>query len=376
MAGLNLLNKFAGENRALALEVTRSLPHNVTMEMDLALWETAAEIQADAEAARIFEVSEAPVLAENYLSQELPPTAQTTIARFMDRYGMRGVGELDIGQPRWREEPSPVMHTLQSYLNIEAEFAPDILFARGEQSALAAVEKLAAEARQQRPRWIKEKLVRAAARRIRLLMGARESPKFYVIRLMGITRQAILKVGLEFVEAGTINHPDDLFFLRIDELELLARNEANDWKTLIVERRGAYKRELRRSQVPRVLASDGRAFYEGLGAETDSVDFISGSPVSPGIVEGTVQVVFDPTDTQLTPGEILVCPGTDPAWTPLMMAASGLVTEVGGMMTHGSVVAREFGIPAVVGVHQATQRLKNGQRIRLDGTTGKIVVLS
>jgi phosphoenolpyruvate synthase/pyruvate phosphate dikinase len=132
---------------------------------------------------------------------------------------------------------------------------------------------------------------------------------------------------------------------------------------------------MRRRQVPRVLVSDGRAFYEGIGADTDTGEVITGSPVSAGVVEGMVHVVLDPRGEQLAPGEILVCPGTDPAWTPLFMAAGGLVMEVGGMMTHGSVVAREYGIPAVVGVHQATLRLKNGQRIRLDGTTGKIVVL-
>ncbi len=112
-----------------------------------------------------------------------------------------------------------------------------------------------------------------------------------------------------------------------------------------------------------------------MGSETDTSTVITGSPVSAGVVEGIVHVVLDPSGTQLVPGEILVCPGTDPAWTPLFMAAGGLVTEVGGMMTHGSVVAREYGIPAVVGVHQATLRLKDGQRIRVDGTQGKIIVL-
>jgi pyruvate,water dikinase len=124
-----------------------------------------------------------------------------------------------------------------------------------------------------------------------------------------------------------------------------------------------------------VLVSDGRAFYEGLGSESDTGDVITGSPVSPGVAEGIVHVIFDPRGAQLAPGEILVCPGTDPAWTPLFMVAGGLITEVGGMMTHGSVVAREYGIPAVVGVHQATTRLKDGQRIRIDGTTGKIMIL-
>jgi pyruvate,water dikinase len=124
-----------------------------------------------------------------------------------------------------------------------------------------------------------------------------------------------------------------------------------------------------------VLVSDGRAFYEGVGAQTDTGDVITGSPVSPGVVEGRVHVVLDPRGTQLVPGEILVCPGTDPAWTPLFLAAGGLVMEVGGLMTHGSVVAREYGIPAVVGVDRATHRLKTGQRIQVDGSSGQIVIL-
>ena len=114
------------------------------------------------------------------------------------------------------------------------------------------------------------------------------------------------------------------------------------------------------------------AFYEGPGSADGG---ISGSPVSPGVAEGLVRVVFDPQTTHLLPGEILVCPGTDPAWTPLFLSAGGLITEVGGMMTHGSVVAREYGIPAVVGVHQATTRPHTGQRIRLDGMAGTIEVL-
>ena len=288
---------------------------------------------------------------------------------------MRGVGEIDLGQPRWREDPTPVMQSLQSYLGIAPEYAPDALFAQGARAAEAAIERLAAEARRQRGGWLKEKLLRGAARRVRLLMGARESPKFIAVRAMGVVREFLLETGRAFAAAGTLALPDDLFFLHVSELEALSRQEDRDWQALVAERRRTFARELRRRQVPRVLVSDGRAFYEGVGAEFDSDQAISGSPVSPGVVEGLVHVVLDPRQAQLAPGEILVCPGTDPAWTPLFMAAGGLVMEVGGMMTHGSVVAREYGIPAVVGVHQATQRLKDGQRIRLDGSSGKIVVL-
>ncbi|MEZ4633906.1 MAG: PEP-utilizing enzyme [Caldilineaceae bacterium] len=140
-----------------------------------------------------------------------------------------------------------------------------------------------------------------------------------------------------------------------------------------------FDREKRRRQIPRLLLGDGRAFYDGLGkAVADNGDgrLLTGSPVSPGVVEGTVHVVFDPHGANLKPGEILVCPGTDPAWTPLFLAAGGLVMEVGGLMTHGSVVAREYGIPAVVGVDRVTERLKTGQRVRVDGSTGRVEVLS
>jgi pyruvate,water dikinase len=162
----------------------------------------------------------------------------------------------------------------------------------------------------------------------------------------------------------------------------LDQGEAPDWRALIRDRRQTYTREQQRTQVPRLLLSDGQAFYEGLTAATaDGVlsehegTVLVGSPVSPGVAEGLVRVILDPAETQLSPGEILVCHGTDPAWTPLFLVAGGLVMEVGGMMTHGSVVAREYGIPAVVGVSRAITRLHTGQRIRVDGSSGQIVVL-
>ena len=357
------------------LEITRGLPQNVTTEMDLALWETACAIKTDPESLERFTTSDAPHLAHQYLERTLPSAAQTAVGDFLNRYGMRGVGEIDFGQPRWREDPTPVMQTLQSYLQIDADAAPDVLFGRGQAAAQAAIEKLALEVRSQPGGRLKERVVRGAARRIRVLMGVRESPKFFAVRVMGIARKALLEVGQEFAEAGMIERADDLSFFNFSELEALSHNEARDWKAMVAARRATYEREARRRQVPRLLASDGRAFYEGVGASTDTGDVITGSPVSPGVVEGIVHVILNPHQTRLAPGEILVCPGTDPAWTPLFMAAGGLVTEVGGMMTHGSVVAREYGIPAVVGVHQATTRLKDGQKIRVDGTTGKIIIL-
>ena len=224
--------------------------------------------------------------------------------------------------------------------------------------------------------WSKAHVLRWAAHRMRALAGLRESPKFTGIRLLGILRESLLAGARELVAAGVLTRPDDIFFLRLEEVQTLATGERRDWRTLIAQRRAAYAREKRRRQVPRLLLSDGRAFFDGvaeLGDESGAT--IAGSPVSPGVAEGVVHVVLDPRGTQLAPGEILVCRGTDPAWTPLFLAAGGLVMEVGGFMTHGSVVAREYGIPALVGAHQATTCLRTGQQVRVDGSRGRITIL-
>ena len=195
---------------------------------------------------------------------------------------------------------------------------------------------------------------------------------------MWIIRSELLKSGAEFVQAGELARADDLCYLSLDEIAEFAQRKPRDWSGLIATRREAYRAELLRRQVPRLLLSDGRAFYEGINqpaGETGQAGMLNGSPVSPGSSEGKVRVVFDPRQAHLEQGEILVCPGTDPSWTPLFLSAAGLVMETGGMMTHGAVVAREYGIPAIVGVDQATQRLHTGQRIRIDGSTGKILLL-
>src|SRR5262249_24306859 len=227
LVSLGLLTRLSNDSN-LALEVTRALPNNVTTEMDLILWDTAKQIQADAESKARFAASSAPELAWQYLNGTLPSAAQNVIARFLEKYGMRGVGEIDFGQPRWREDPTPVMHTLQSYLQIEPAFAPDVVFAKGEQAAQDAADKIIANASKQHGGFIKTKIARAAARRVRLLMGARESPKFFFIRTMGIARKALIEAGQEFVDAGTINRAEDLSFLKLNELEALSKNESRD----------------------------------------------------------------------------------------------------------------------------------------------------
>jgi rifampicin phosphotransferase len=360
----------------LVMETTRGLPNNPTTEMDLALWQTAQAIRSDLPSRQAFERDSAAELARQFLAVELPDAAQHAVRHFLERFGSRGLAEIDLGRPRWHEDPVYVMQVLGSYIQIDDERrAPDAVFRHGEQVAQQAIASLAQGVRQAPGGWLKSKLVRLAAGRMRALLGARESPKFFIVRDFDILRQAFLDSGRDFVQAGALDRADDLLYLSLSELRAFANHQPGEWKRLVTQHRSAYTHELQRRQVPRLLLSDGRAFFEGLATPPGSSDSIYGSPVSPGSAEGRVHVLFDPRQAQLLPGEILVCPGTDPSWTPLFLSAAGLVMETGGMMTHGAVVAREYGIPAIVGVDQATRRLQTGQKIRINGSTGQITVL-
>ena len=254
---LNLLTRLttdsAGTDHGLSmlvLDVTRGLPNNVTTEMDLALWDTA---QANSRRCGLAEDVHhgGRRFACGPLSGWNPPrAAQNAVAGFMSRYGMRGVGEIDIGQPRWRDDPTPVMQTLQSYLQItDPDAAPDVQFARGQKTAEKAIEQLAAAVRKQRGGLVKEKLVRFAARRIRVLMGAREAPKFYAVRMIGIVRKELLQSGRELMEAGVFERVEDIFFLSIHELEALSR-------TRIPRLESHHRRSSRRLRARKAPAAD------------------------------------------------------------------------------------------------------------------------
>lgn len=387
MAALNLLrirtkdlpSQQGNDWNDTLLEVTRGLPHNPTTEMDLALWETAQAIRQSPAALAEFQTHSPVDLAEGYQSRSLKPDLQRPLADFLQRYGGRGLGEIDLGRPRWSENATHVFEVLSGYLQIEpGEKSPDAVFVRGTANGEAALAQLVGGLRKTRGGWFKARQAQFLGRRVRALMGAREAPKFFVVRLFAQIRSCLLEIGAELVRSGELVRADDLMYLKLSELhdfgcEIPGRADSG-WRQLIAERREAIRREGLRRQIPRLLLSDGRAFYEGM-AGNGLAGQLSGSPVSPGVVEGSVRVVFDPRVAGLQPGEILVCPGTDPSWTPLFLTAGGLIMEVGGMMTHGAVVAREYGIPAVVGVDRATERLCTGQKIRLNGSNGVIELL-
>jgi phosphoenolpyruvate synthase/pyruvate phosphate dikinase len=355
------------------MDLARGLPHNVTTQMDLTLWQTSQAIRANAMAVAHFSTTDIDTLVAEYRQGRLPEAAQDAIRSFFAEYGVRGVGEVDLGRPRWRDDPTSIFQVLKSYLQIDPSASPEAVFQRGVEKAGQAQAQLEQAFRQSRKK-IPIRVLRMMIERFRELGGLRETPKFFIVRLLGLYRAALLAAGQKLAETGILTEAGDVFFLHLWELKALGSGEARDWKDLIADRRDTYARELRRRRIPRMMLSDGTAFYDA-PSTGDTANTLSGSPVSAGTVEGTVRVVFDPHGVQLVPGEILVCPATDPAWTPLFLAAGGLVMEVGGMMTHGSVVAREYGIPAVVGVSQATTRLKTGQRVRVDGSSGMVTML-
>lgn len=378
MASLFLIQYWLGEWLGLkpeaALQLLRGLPGNVTTEMDLYLWSIVQTIRADADARMALLSGSAENLVTAYRRGALPATAQRAIEQFMHRYGMRGMGEIDFGRPRWRDDPTPIVQTIQNYLQLEdPNLAPNSIFERGAAEAQQHASELIAQIRGTRFGAIRARLIGAAIQRMRLLAGVRESPKFYIIQLFGIYHAALLESGHELAARGALAQAEDIFFVPLAQLRRCANGEALDLKAIVAAQRAEYEQDCARRRMPRLLLSSGEVFYEGL-SEAGAADLV-GDPVSPGVVEGRARVVLDPRGVRLEPGEILVCPATDPGWTPLFLTAGGLVMEIGGMITHGSVVAREYGIPAVVGVHEATTRIANGQRIRVDGTQGRIVLL-
>jgi pyruvate,water dikinase len=361
-------------------KVLRGLPGNVTTEMDLELWRLASAMKDDRESREALETRGASRLAADFAGGNLPPVLHAGLVRFLEHYGHRAVAEIDVGMPRWLDDPTHILGVLANYLRLaDPAMAPDAQFSRAEAEAEAAVDRLAAEAR--RRGRVRGLLVGAALQRTRLFAGLRELPKYQLVLGLAEVRKQLALVGAALAADGRLGSGDDVFFLDFDELrQALGANPASEAgqpgnvRELVVERRAAYAAEMGRRHIPRVLLSDGtepEVLYAGRAGTGDGA--LSGSPASAGSVTAPARIILDPVGAHLEPGEILVAPSTDPGWTPLFLTAGGLVMEMGGPNSHGAVVAREYGIPAVVGVPEATARLTTGQHITVDGGAGTVV---
>jgi phosphohistidine swiveling domain-containing protein len=355
--------------------VLRGLPHNVTTEMDLRLWQLAARVRdgdhADDGAARLLRERPLEELTRLYQRGDLPPVVQTGVADILCRYGHRAVAEIDLGLPRWREDPTYILGVLVNYLSLtHPELAADAQFARAAAAAEETQLRLAAAAR--RRSRMRGGLVALSLSRARALAGLRELPKYDLVLVLAHARRQLAAAGADIAAAGRLADPDDVFFLTLREAREAVRGA--DLRNLVSTRRQEYALELRRRRVPRVLLSDGTEPEAAVvaGRAAGSEDVLVGTPASAGTVTGLARVVIDPVGARLQPGQILVAPSTDPGWTPLFLTAGGLVMEMGGANSHGAVVAREYGIPAVVGVPDATRRIRDGEPVTVNGSAGTI----
>ncbi|WP_049558627.1 PEP/pyruvate-binding domain-containing protein [Nonomuraea sp. SBT364] len=346
--------------------VLGGMPHNVTTEMDLALWQVAERARVHRE---LFLGTPPQELAERYRAGELPDIG---MSGFLGRYGMRAAAEIDAGMPRWEEDPAPLFATVANYLRVDdPEQAPDRRFAQAAERAEKMIATLSRRARRARP--VRGRIAAFLMRRSRKLTGLREIAKFAWLPAIQAGRRQLLLIGDDLVARGLLERADDIMFLDLFEAGDAVRDGA-DHRELIATRRAEYERELRRPSVPGALLSDGTD-VEALAPQGPVEDgVLVGMAGAAGRASGRARVIRDPAGAYIEPGEILVAPTTDPGWTPLFMTTAGLVTETGSPMAHGPTVAREYGIPAVICVRNATHEIKTGQLITIDGAAGTVTI--
>ena len=367
------LQEWLGEKNA-ADTLTQSVPNNVTSEMGLALLDVADVVRAHPEVVAFLE----RVQDDDFLD-ELPNIAggreaRDAIRAWLEQYGMRGAGEIDITRPRWSERPTLLVPMILTNVKSFRPGAGTRRFEQGRREALAKAQNVLSRLRALPDGEQKVDETKRMIDRVRTFIGYREYPKYGMIAREFVYKQALLGEAERLVRAHVLRDKEDIFYLRFDQLLDVVRTQRVDDR-LIRERKAAFE-SYGALTPPRVLTSEGEAINGDYRRDDVPSGALAGLPVSAGVAEGRARVILDMADADLAPGDILVTAYTDPSWTPLFVAIKGLVTEVGGLMTHGAVIAREYGLPAVVGVERATRLIPDGQRIRLHGTEGYVEMLS
>jgi phosphohistidine swiveling domain-containing protein len=349
----------------------KALPGNVTTEMALEIGDLADLARGKPGLLALLQSPPAPFTAD--VLDTVPDGAEfrEALTAFLGRYGMRGSGEIDITRPRWGEDPASLFPAILANTRSGRPGEHRERFRAGEAEAEAAAGRIRDRARATRFGRLKAAVLSRLITVYRTLMGLREHQKLLTASLYSICRTAIRAEAEGLAEAGLVESASDVDFLSLNELRLLVAGQAPPGlKETIRDRKKSYE-TARSLTPPRLYTSDGEVLG-GSGPGQDGAGALAGSPVSPGLADGTARVVLRPEDAMLRDGDILVAPYTDPAWTPLFSAVRGIVLEIGGMMSHGAVVARELGLPAVAGVDGATRLIRDGSRIRVDGSRGVV----
>jgi rifampicin phosphotransferase len=368
------LEEWLGEKN-VADTLTLSVPHNVTSEMGLALLHVADVIRPHPEVVAFLERVEDEDFLDRLAELAGGLQARDAIQDYLDKYGMRCVGEIDITRPRWSERPTRLVPLILGNVKNFEPGAGERRFERGRQEAWAKEQEVLERLRALPDGERKAEEVKQKIDRVRTFIGYREYPKYGLVSRTFVYKQALLEEAERLVQARLIREQEDIFYLTFQELHDVARaNQVVDVR-LIAGRKDAFT-SYEGLTPPRVLTSEGEVVAGAYRRDGVPPGALIGLPVSAGTVEGRARVILDMAEAEVEPGDILVTAHTDPSWSPLFVAVAGLVTEVGGQMTHGAVIAREYGLPAVVGVEQATRLIRDGQRIRLHGTEGYVEILS
>nr|WP_300152168.1 rifamycin-inactivating phosphotransferase [Propionicimonas sp.] len=380
MFALNRVNKRMEKWLAVkgaADVLAQAVADDVTSQMGLALLDVADIVRRHPQAMAVLPLLTDDTFFADLSAVEGGESVSQAIRAFLDSYGMRCPGEIDLTRPRWSEAPTQLVPMILSNANsIEEDPAPSARAGRVERSRRRAdeMQQSLVDRLQREPggRWKARRAAKMISR-VRTFAGYREYPKYLMMRHYWMIKRALLAEAARLVDAGIVRRPDDVYYLTFDEFREAARTGRVD-QELIGQRRAEFERDTRLTP-PRVITSDGEVppgAYENATAPDGA---LTGIAASAGTVEGRARLVLDLADAYLEEGDILVTTYTDPSWTPVFLTVRGLVTEVGGMMTHGAVVAREYGLPAVVGVDGATRLLRDGQRIRVNGTDGYVELL-
>ncbi|MEU4707771.1 rifamycin-inactivating phosphotransferase [Nocardia salmonicida] len=367
------LREWLGEKNA-ADALTQSVPGNVTSEMGLALLGVADVIRPHAEVVAYLERIEDDDFLVGLGDVAGGEETRAAIEDFLAEYGMRCAGEIDITRPRWSESPITLVSTILGNIKNFGPGAGRQRFEDGLRDARQKQQQILRALRALPDGEQKAVETEQMIERVRTFSGYREYPKYGMVSRYFVYKQALLREAGRLAESGVLREADDIFFLRFDELQEVVRTHRAD-QDLVDAREDAFH-SYQTLTAPRVLTSDGEALTGAYRREDLPADALPGLAVSAGTIEGRARVISDIAQADLAAGDILVTAYTDPNWTPLFVGIAGLVTEVGGLMTHGAVIAREYGLPAVVGVEHATELIRDGQRIRVNGTDGYVEILS
>ena len=337
----------------------QSLPGNLTVEMGLALAGLARHLPPD--------TTSTDVLERRLRESQLPTSFLAAWNDFLARFGHRAAGEIDIAVPRYREQPRVLLEQVVRLAQVgKRDASPLAIYENSQRQRQEAYEALLVEARS--IGRLRARLFRALYRVVETLGAYRETGKFYIVVAIDALRSRVLSDAEKLVASGRLGRPLQVFDLAFEDLERAASDRSLDLSAVAAQRRQTVDRLRGVPELPRLFDSRGRILRSvpAPGCEGE----LRGQPISSGVARGPVKVLHTPDEKPFLPGDILVARATDPGWTPLFVNAAGVVLEIGGAMQHGALVAREYGKPCVASVTGATERLRDGMRVEVDGAAG------